>query len=214
MRRAAGLLLLAWLGAATAADIEVLALFGQQAIVRVDGVQHKLRVGQRTPDGLELVAVEDGAARFRHDGRELQVRLGARARELGEAGKADTGAEVVIWRDPGGMFRTVGSIDGLPVKFLVDTGASMIAMNGDQARRLGIDFRVEGEPARVMTASRAEHAWRVRLDRVRVGSIELNNVEAVVLEGPNPRELLLGMSFLGRLRLVNEGDHLVLRKRY
>ena len=57
-----------------AADIEVLALFGQQAIVRVDGVQHRLRIGQRTPDGLELVAVEDGAARFRH---ELQVRLGA-----------------------------------------------------------------------------------------------------------------------------------------
>ena len=100
------------------------------------------------------------------------------------------------------------------MNFLVDTGASMIAMNGDQARRLGIDFRVEGEPARVMTASRAEPAWRVHLDRVRVGSIELNHVEAVVLEGPNPRELLLGMSFLGRLRLVNEGDHLVLRKRY
>ncbi|WP_297527988.1 retropepsin-like aspartic protease family protein [Thiohalobacter sp.] len=209
-----GFFLLVWGIPVLAADIEVLALFGQQAIVRVDGVQHRLRIGQRTPDGLELVAVEDGAARFRHEGRELRVRLGARARELGEAARADAGAQVVIWRDRGGMFRTIGSINGFPVKFLVDTGASMIAMNGDQARRLGIDFRVEGEPVRVMTASRAEPAWRIRLDRVRVGSIELNNVEAVVLEGPNPRELLLGMSFLGRLRLANEGDHLVLRKRY
>jgi aspartyl protease family protein len=112
------------------------------------------------------------------------------------------------------MFKTVGSINGLPVGFLVDTGATAVAMNADEARRLGIDFRVEGESTWVATASAVSRAFSVTLARVKVGDIELHNVGAIVLDGPQPRDVLLGMTFLQRLEMHNQGDHLTLRKKY
>ena len=105
-------------------------------------------------------------------------------------------------------------INGLPVGFLVDTGASSVAMNAGEARRLGIDFRVDGDSTYVSTASGVARAYRVRLDRVKVGAIELRNVEALVVDGSSPTEVLLGMSFLQRLELMNQGDHLTLRRKY
>jgi len=85
-------------------------------------------------------------------------------------------------------------------------------MNADQARRLGIDFRGRGEPAAVMTASRLEPAYRVSLKTVTVGSITLRDVAAVVLDGAQPSDPLLGMSFLGRLHMANDGRRLTLSR--
>ena len=112
------------------------------------------------------------------------------------------------------MFRSVGCINGLPVGFLFDTGASSVAMNSAQARRLGIDFRVQGDSTYVTTASQVVQAFRLTLERVKVGNIELHNVKGIVIDGPQPDEVLLGMSFLGRLDMRNEGDRLLLKKKY
>jgi len=194
-----------------AADIEVLALFRDQAVIRVDGQRYKLKAGETTPDGVRLVSVEAAGVVLEHAGDTRSYPLGAKLRT---GYRQTAGDEVRIYRDAHGMFRTVGSINGLPVDFMVDTGATTIAMNAAQARRLGIDFRVEGERGTVMTASRAEPVYRVMLDVVRVGAIQLNNVEAVILDGPQPQQTLLGMSFLGRMELQNDGQHLSLRKKY
>jgi len=121
---------------------------------------------------------------------------------------------VQVWRDTAGMYTTVGSINGLPVTFLVDTGATAVAMNANQARRLGIDYRVTGRQSGVTTASGVEHAWAVTLDTVKVGDLELHNVGAVVLEGAHPATTLLGMTFLGRLEINNDGRLMTLRKKY
>ena len=112
------------------------------------------------------------------------------------------------------MFSTIGSINGYPVRFLVDTGATMVAMNGSQARRLGLDFEMEGELQWVTTASGLEKAYRITLDRVKVGDIELTNVDSAVLGGDFPTQVLLGMSFLGRLEMQRAGNLLELRKKY
>jgi aspartyl protease family protein len=192
-----------------AADLEVLALLGERAMLRVDGEQHLLRKGQATPQGIRLVDVSTAGATVEIDGDKRFYALEVRVRAHHRAPDTE---EVQIWRDPSGMFRTVGSINGLPVKFLVDTGASSIAMNSAQARRLGIDFRVIGEPAAVMTASRLERVYRVRLDTVKVGPIALRNVDAVVLDGAQPDNPLLGMSFLGRLQMANDGRCLTLSR--
>ncbi|MNJ70419.1 hypothetical protein D3C77_668750 [compost metagenome] len=85
------------------------------------------------------------------------------------------------------------------MQFLVDTGATSVAINENQARRLGIDYRAAGQPLLVNTASGTAKAWRVRLNSVKVGAIDVLGVEAVVLEGESPSEALLGMSFLGRV---------------
>jgi aspartyl protease family protein len=208
-----GILALALLHSLTcrvyAADVEVLALFGERAMLRIDGEKHMLMKGQSTPGGIRLLDVSTEGASIEIDGDDRYYPLGVRVRAHHRAPDTE---EVQIWRDPSGMFRTVGSINGLPVKFLVDTGASSVAMNSAQARRLGIDFRVIGEPAAVMTASRLERVYRVRLDTVKVGAITLRNVEAVVLDGAQPDSPLLGMSFLGRLQMANDGRRLTLSR--
>ena len=86
------------------------------------------------------------------------------------------------------------------MQFLVDTGATSIALNEGQARRLGIDFRTQGRPMVVNTASGTARAWLVNLNRVKVGPLEVLGVEAAVLEGESPTDALLGMSFLNRVR--------------
>ena len=207
-------LLLCSVSAAGAAiqDIHVVALFRDRAIVMIDGKQHLLRTGDSSPGGVKLLSADSDTAVFEYRGHKLERQLDGRVRA---AVTPSQGADDVrIFRDTGGMFKTVGSINGLPVRFLVDTGASSLAMNSAQARRLGIDFHVQGEPTYVSTASDVTKAYRLKLDVVKVGSIQLRNVTAVVMDGPQPREVLLGMSFLGQLEMINKGDQLLLRRKY
>lgn len=197
--------------AAPVADIEVLALFRDQAVIRVDDRRHRLQPGQRSPEGVRLVRTDAGGAVLEIDGRERRYALGSRVQS---SYARSTAEQVQIFRDGDGMFTTVGSINGMPVEFLVDTGATSVAMNSAQARRLGIDFRVTGEPGAAVTASRVERVYHVTLDTVKVGGILLRNVEAAVLDGPQPQRTLLGMSFLGRLEMDNDGQRLLLRRKY
>ncbi|MDX1409991.1 MAG: TIGR02281 family clan AA aspartic protease, partial [Saprospiraceae bacterium] len=83
-----------------------------------------------------------------------------------------------------------------------------------EARRLGIDYRVVGAPSAITTASRVERAWAVTLESVKVGEILLRNVPGIVLEGPQPEKVLLGMSYLGRLKISNDGQVMTLQKKY
>jgi len=193
-------------------DIHVVALFKDRAIVMIDGKQRLLRTGDRSPEGVKLVSADSVAAVFEYHGRTLERQLDGRVHAAVELPKGHD--DVVIFRDGWGMFMTVGSINGLPVKFLVDTGASSVAMNSAQARRLGIDFRVQGEATYVSTASDVTKAYKLKLDVVKVGSIQLRNVTAVVMDGAQPTEVLLGMSFLGHLEMINKGNKLVLRRKY
>ncbi|HHH43447.1 MAG TPA: TIGR02281 family clan AA aspartic protease [Gammaproteobacteria bacterium] len=193
-------------------DIHVVALFRDRAVVMIDGKRHLLGAGETSPEGVRLISADSAGAVLEYGGERLERQLDGRVRAAVKP--RDTGEDVHIFRDSMGMFKTVGSINGLPVSFLVDTGASSVAMNAAQARRLGIDYHVEGEPTWVSTASDVVRAYRVRLDIVKVGSIQLRNVTAIVMEGPQPSEALLGMSYLSRVQLINQGDRLILRRRY
>lgn len=195
-----------------APDIQVLALFHNHAVLTINGVRTVLAAGERTAGGIKLLSASSEGAVLEVNGRRLRVGLGTDVRPPA----ADTGdtPEVRIYRGTSGMFTTVGGIDGLPVSFLVDTGASQVAMNAAEARYLGIDFRVVGTPVRVTTASGIASAFRVTLKTVTVGAITLHNVPAVVIDGDQPPSVLLGMSFLGQLEMRNQGQCLVLRQRY
>ena len=83
--------------------------------------------------------------------------------------------------------------------------------NESHARRLGIDYRTSGQPIQVSTASGTAKGWRVTLDKVSVGPLQVLGVEAVVLEGASPTEALLGMSFLNRVGWRVENNLLVLQ---
>jgi aspartyl protease family protein len=191
--------------------VRVVGLFTDRAVLLIDGRQHLLKVGQSSPEGVRLVSASSETAVLLIDGREVIARLDGRV-SAGKRPAADQ--EVQVWRNTTGMYTTVGSINGLPVSFLLDTGATQVAMNAGQARRLGIDFHVTGAPAEVTTASGVERAWLVMLDSVKLGELEVRNVPAVVLEGEQPKVTLLGMSYLERMEITNNGQLMTLRKKY
>jgi aspartyl protease family protein len=117
-------------------------------------------------------------------------------------------ALVVLQRERSGHYIAEGEINGLPVKFLVDTGATDVAISEKAARAMGLDF---GPRIRVMTAAGPVGAWVTRLDRVRLGSLELQDVRATITPGLNDTALL-GMSFLKHFSLRQEGDRLLIER--
>lgn len=194
-----------------APDIRVVGLFKDRAVVKIDGRQRILRIGETSPEGVRLVSADSESAVLEVDGKEIRGTLDGRVSARNRSPETQS---VQIMRNSHGMYTTVGSINGLPVAFLVDTGATQVAMNAAAARRLGIDYRVVGVPAAVTTASKIERAWAVTLDSVKVGNIQLKNVPGIVLEGSQPSKVLLGMSYLGRLEITNDGRLMTLRKKY
>lgn len=212
-RRVVSLLVLgaAFCGSAAAAPlIELQAVLGQSAVLQVDGVRRTLRVGQTSPEGVRLLALSAASARLQVDGQTHEVPLGGRA---GGALPTAQTAAVRIARGDGGMYHTAGTINGQSVEFLVDTGATTVAMNDATARALGIDYRA-GSRGLVETASGITEAYGVTLREVGVGSIRLPNVQAVVIRGAQPSRVLLGMSFLSRTQIEHAQDTLVLRRKY
>jgi aspartyl protease family protein len=194
-----------------AADVRVAGLFGGKAVLIIDGTQRLLKPGQTSPEGVKLISANSEEAVLLIDGQQVTAGMDSR---VSARKRSPEVKEVQVWRDKTGMYTTVGSVNGLPVSFLVDTGATAVAMNAQQARRLGIDFRVIGVKSSVTTASGVVNAWVVMLDTVKVGELLLRNVEAVVLEGTHPETALLGMSYLGRLEIDNDGRLMTLRKMY
>jgi aspartyl protease family protein len=197
--------------ASAAPDVRVVGLFSDRAVVVIDGRRTVLRVGQTGPQDVKLIAADSEAALLEIGGESIEARLDGRVSARKQSAPV---SEVQVWRNPQGMYTTVGSINGLPVSFMVDTGATLVTLNSGQARRLGIDYRVTGSQSVVTTASGVEPAWSVMLNRVRVGDLELHNVAAVVLEGAQPRTALLGMSYLGRLEISNSGRMMTLKKKF
>jgi aspartyl protease family protein len=190
--------------------VSVQALFTGKAMVSIDGKRRMLSVGEPSPEGVVLISATSDKAVLEVNGEKGTYPLGS------EVGTNYTPVEEVVeqvFLDKMGMYSTVGSINGLPVNFMVDTGATLIAMNEQQAKRLGIDFRLTGKIGQVATASDITKAYQVKLKTVKVGQIMLRNVDAIVMEGPHPSPALLGMSFLGRIKMENNGRALVLKQR-
>jgi len=200
--------LLASSGAA-ALDVKVVGLFPSKAVVQVDGGKlQTLSVGQKSAEGVALVTVDGDRATFDVEGQRVTLGLG-HARM-----KPSSGPEsVLLTANERGHFLTDGQVNGIPIRFAVDTGATFVSLPASEARRLGLDYR-RGQRAIMETANGNAPAYRIKLDTVRVGGITVHNVDAVVMEGDNPSVALLGMSFLNRMDIKREGEIMTLTKRY
>ena len=121
----------------------------------------------------------------------------------------DGHAQVMLERDRSGHFLAQGEINGHPVLFLVDTGATDVAISEKAAREMGLEF---GPRTTVMTAAGPARAWRTRLDRVSLGTVALDNVRATITPGLG-NEVLLGMSFLKYFHMRQDGNQMVLESR-
>ncbi len=197
--------------APAAESVRVMALFPGKAMVEVDGTNRLLKVGKRSPEGLLLISSDSREAVIEMDGQRQSYQVGARFGGSFSPGKK---REVRIVRNNHGSYTTVGSVNGRSVNMMLDTGASSVAMSSREAKRLGIQYWLTGEKTVVSTASGFANAYRVTLDRVQVGAISLDKVEAMVVEGDGPLEVLLGMSFLNRIDMNNDGNVMLLRSKY
>lgn len=188
----------------------VVGLFRDQAIVEVDGRQVILKAGGPAKRGIRLLSTDGQEAVFEVDGAEFRYRHGTRigSNQLGAPGAGKT---VQIAPDTGGMYFVSGAINGYAVRFLVDTGATLVAMNKQTAKRLGINYMLDGEEGLSQTASGFARTYLVKLNKVTVGEITLTDVDGAVIDGDQPLEVLLGNSFLGRVNMERKGRLLMLR---
>ncbi len=122
------------------------------------------------------------------------------------AADADGRAMVVLERQRNGHYEAQGAINGRPVRFLVDTGATDVAISDRVARSIGLEF---GPRMTVMTAAGPVRGWMTRLDSVELGALALSDVRATIAPGLGD-QALLGMSFLKHFSIVQEGETLVI----
>lgn len=196
---------------ALATDVRLVGLADNTAILVIDGGRPRmLRVGQEGPGGVKVLAVGGEHALLEVDGERLELRMGEQPYLPPVA--ADR-ASVTLVSNAQGHFITTGTINGASVRLIVDTGASLIAMGPEDARRAGINY-LAGEKGYANTANGVAIVYRIKLNRVQVGDIVLHDIEGIVHEKLNMPMVLLGMSFLGRLDMRREGDMLTLSKRY
>ncbi|MGH8248188.1 MAG: retropepsin-like aspartic protease family protein, partial [Gammaproteobacteria bacterium] len=177
--------------------VVVVGLFRDRAIVNIDGRQRVLSVGVASPEGVTLISADSREAVLEIDGVRGTYTLGTQIGGLFDERTDDR--IVTVGPDSDGMYLVNGSINGFQVDFVVDTGATYIAMNENQAKRLGLDYKLDGREALSSTASGVARIYVVNLAKVQVGDIEVQNVAAAVHDGDHPAVILLGNSFLNQL---------------
>ncbi len=198
-------------GTAGAADVALVGVIGDKAaVLAVDGGAPKtVRVGQKW-NGIAVLSVHKDRATVEVDGVKRTLALGQHHR--GVALQSSGRQSVTLAADRSGHFIADGAINGLPVRMVVDTGATMVALPGAEADRMGIDYR-KGERGLTQTANGTVAVFRVRFDSVKVGAIELQGVDGIVIERGLP-VVLLGMSFLNRIEMRRDGDGMTLVRRF
>jgi aspartyl protease family protein len=204
--------LLLWLacGAAVAADVALIGVIGDKAaVLAVDGGDPKtVKVGQKW-NGISVLSVEKDRAIVEIDGRKRVLTQGQHYRSAAVPSDRE---HVTLAADAHGHFVTDGAVNGNAVRFLVDTGATAIALPARDAERLGIDYR-KGRRGVSQTANGQVSVYRVSLDSVKLGGIELRSVDAMVIEH-GLDIALLGMTFLNRVEMKRDGATMTLTRRF
>ncbi|HQQ62560.1 MAG TPA: TIGR02281 family clan AA aspartic protease [Pseudomonadales bacterium] len=198
-------------GTAAMPDVQVNGLLPNQAVVTINGQQHILKSGKTSPEGVTLMASDSKQATFSWQGQEFNRTLNKDITSNFTPKAARS--EVRIERGEQNHFFTPGMINGRQVHFMIDTGATSVAMDMHEADRLGIDWR-NGKRFLASTAGGATPSYSVVLKSVTVGDITINNVEGSVIVANMGSEILLGMTFLQQTEMREDNNALVLTKKY
>ncbi len=189
-----------------AAQLQILGLFKDKVMIEIDGNTHMLKVGE-TIEGVKLIRADSKECELEIEGLSHVYTLGS---QISNRFTPTQKPVVRVEQDQGGLYRTSGVINGHQVNFIIDTGASYVTINVNQAKALGIE--VQGKPVQVETASGKAKAYLITLDKISMGAIVVYNVPALVIESDSP--LLLGMSFLKRLEITDKQSLLEFRQKY
>jgi len=211
MRHFICLSLLLACAAAGATEVALIGVIGDKAaVLALDGGEPKtVKVGQSWR-GITVLAVEKDRATIEVDGKK---RVLERGQYYSSGGAAGGRAKATLSADPRGHFFVDGAVNGVPVRFVVDTGATLVSLPRQDAERLGIDYR-SGRHGSSRTANGVVPVYLVKLDSVKIGGIELHNVDGLVHDGSGLDQALLGMSFLNRLEMQRDGATMTLIQRF
>ncbi len=206
--------LLALLAAAgvQAQSVALQGMLGGKALLIVDGAPPKTVAPGETHKGVKVLSTSGDEAILEINGKRHSLRVGDAPASVGGGQAASRGNRIVLTAGTNGHFLSQGSINGRAAYFMVDTGASGVGIGAPDAERMGINFRA-GRPVRMSTANGVAQGWSVKLASVRIGDVEVFDVDAVVGEQPMPY-VLLGNSFLTRFQMRRDNDQLVLERRY
>lgn len=192
-----------------ATNVKVIGLFTDKALLLIDSQQKLLSKGQ-TFEGVTLISASGRGAVISVDGETRK--LGLNQGIQGSYKKPDRSVSK-IYPDYQGMYYITGRINGRPIRFLVDTGATYVTMSSADAVKIGIDYR-KGTKSFAHTAAATVPVWEVTLDNVSVGDIKVPNVKATVIEGSQPYNALLGNSFLKYTRMQRIGNIMEIQQKY
>lgn len=196
-----------------AQSVAINGTLGNKALLIVDGGFPKAVAVGEVHKGIKVVAIQGEQITLEMGGKRQTLRVGDAPASVGSgAGEQLSGGRVVLTAGPGGHFLTDGQINGRTVQFMVDTGATTVAMSVADAKRIGLNYQ-NGQPVQMSTANGVTQGWRVTLNTVRVGDVMVSGVEAVVTPGGMPY-VLLGNSFLSRFQMNRNNDQMVLERRF
>lgn len=199
-------------GAAMAQSVTLTGTIGNRAILIVDGGAPRTVAPGETLQGVRLLGLQGGdQATVEAGGKRLVLRMDQPV-SIGGAARSAGGSRIVLPVDGRGHFMTQGTINGRTVNFMLDTGATSVALSSADAQRIGLDYS-KGQPVQVSTANGVTLGHRVKLASVRVGDVEVYDVDAVVSPQSMPF-VLLGNSFIGRFSMRRDADQMVLEKRF
>lgn len=195
---------------ASATDVNVIGLFPGKAVVTINrGAPRTLSVGEKTAEGVLLISSDHAGAVVEVDGKREKLEMGQHFETAEQTGSRRS---VNLAQDGNGHFLADGTVNGAHIRFMIDTGATLVSIPVSEAARLGIDYR-KGEPGySILADGRRVASYRVVLDSVTIGDLTLLNVEGSVSQGSGIP--LLGMSFLNRTEMRREGQSMTLTKRY
>ncbi len=180
-----------------------------KALLMIDGQPRVLAVGD-SAGGVTLRRLDADTAEVSVAGRISMLRLGATPARVGGSDAPPADTAIVLPASSGGHFIGEGTINGRSVRFMVDTGATTVAISQSEANRIGLDWK-RGQPVFSHTANGMVPSHAINLNAVRLGGVEVNNVAAVVVPAEMP-VVLLGNSFLARFSMRRDGDLMRLEK--
>ena len=195
----------------TAQSVALSGVMGSKALLVIDGGTPKAVAAGEVHQGIKVISVAGDQAVLDIKGQRVNMRVGDAPVSQGTRPGGTNGSRIVLTQGSGGHFFAQGLVNGRTVQFMVDTGATTIALGASDAKRMGIDYQ-KGQPVRMGTANGVAQGWLIKLNRVKIADVEVYEVDAVV--GPDMPYALLGNSFLSRFNMNKTIDQMVLEKRF
>lgn len=193
-----------------ATSVALGARMGDRALLVINGKSRAVALGA-TLEGVRLVSLGADSALIEVDGQRVTLRMGATPIDLSGEPSPGGGSRIVLNMGSGGHFRSAGSINGKPVEFMIDTGATLVAMSQGQADRIGLRYQ-DAPRGLVQTANGLVPVHSVRLASLRIGDVLVRDVDAVVMPAGMP-QVLLGNSFLSRFQMRRDNTTMTLDKK-